>query len=45
MIYSMMSDYGTHRNEQTSEIPTPEDDLFSLRLTDSILFRVYSKNR
>lgn len=45
MIYSMMSDYGTHRNEATQEIPTLEDALFSLRLTDSILFWVYSKRR
>jgi len=45
MIYSMMSDYGTHRNEQTNEFPTIEDALFSLRLTDSILFWVYSKKR
>ncbi|URZ16704.1 hypothetical protein CLFE_027510 [Clostridium felsineum DSM 794] len=44
MIYSMMSDYGTHRNESTQEIPTIEDALFSLRLTDSILFWIYSKN-
>ena len=45
MIYSMMSDYGTHRNENTIELPTVEDALFCLRLTDSILFWVYSKNR
>jgi hypothetical protein len=45
MMYSMMSDYGTHRNESTSEVPTLEDALFSLRLTDSILFWVYSKHR
>ena len=45
MIYSMMSDYGTHRNESTRENPTIEDALFSLRLTDSILFWVYSKKR
>lgn len=38
MIYSMMSDYGTHRNESTNENPTLEDALFSLRLMDSILF-------
>ena len=43
MIYSMMSDYGTHRNESTKETPTIEDALFCLRLTDSILFWVYSK--
>ena len=45
MIYSMMSDYGTHRNEATQENPTLEDALFSLRLMDSILFWVYSKKR
>lgn len=45
MIYSMMSDYGTHRNESTQENPTMEDALFSLRLTDSILFWVYSKKK
>ncbi len=43
MIYSMMSDYGTHRNEATQENPTLEDALFSLRLMDSILFWVYTK--
>lgn len=45
MIYSMLSDYGTHRNESTQEIPTMEDALFSLRLIDSILFWVYSKTK
>ena len=45
MIYSMMSDYGTHRNEQTKETPKIEDALFSLRLTDSILFWVYSNKK
>lgn len=45
MIYSMMSDYGTHRNEETQENPTIEDALFSLRLMDSILFWVYSKKQ
>lgn len=45
MIYSMMSDYGTHRNEATCENPTLEDALFSLRLMDSILFWVYSKKK
>ena len=43
MIYSMLSDYGTHRNEATQEVPSLEDALFSLRLTDSILYCVYSK--
>lgn len=45
MIYSMMSDYGTHRNEETQENPTLEDALFSLRLMDSILFWVYCKKK
>lgn len=45
MIYSMMSDYGTHRNESIQENPTLEDALFSLRLMDSILFWVYSKKK
>ena len=45
MIYSMMSDYGTHRNESTNENPTLEDALFSLRLMDSILFWVYSRKK
>lgn len=45
MIYSMMSDYGTHRNESTKESPTVEDALFMLRLTDSILFWVYSMTK
>jgi len=45
MIYSMLSDYGTHRNESTQEVPTIEDALFSLRLTDSILFWIYSKKK
>ena len=45
MIYSMLSDYGTHRNESTQEIPSIEDALFALRLTDSILFWVYSKKK
>ena len=43
MIYSMMSAYGTHRNESTKEVPTVYDSLFCLRLTDSILFWIYSK--
>lgn len=43
IIYSMMSDYGTHRNESTKEKPTINDALFMLRVTDSILFWVYSK--
>lgn len=45
MIYSMMSDYGTHRNEATQENPTLEDALFSLHLMDSILFWVKKKKK
>ena len=45
MIYSMMSDYGTHRNESTQENPTMEDALFSLRLMDCILLWIYSKKK
>lgn len=45
MIYSMMSDYGTHRNESTQESPTLEDALLSLRLMDSILFWVYANKK
>lgn len=39
----MLSDYGTHRNEGTVEEPTLADALFSLRLTESILFWVHSQ--
>lgn len=45
MIYSMMSDYGTHRNESIQEKPSMEDALFSLRLMDSILFWIYSRKK
>lgn len=45
MIYSMMFDYGTHRNEATQEKPTLEYALFMLHLMDSILFWVYSKKK
>ncbi len=45
MIYSMMSDYGTHRNEASIEIPTLPDALFMLRLTDSIVFWVFSMGK
>lgn len=45
MIYSMMSDYGTHRNESTQENPTQEDALFMLRLTDSILLWLFSMGK
>ncbi len=45
MIYSMMSDYGTHRNESTKENSTQEDALFMLRLTDSILSWLFSMGK
>lgn len=45
MIYSMMSDYGTHRNGVARESSTLEDALFSLRLMDSVPLRVYSKKK
>ena len=44
-IYSMMSDYGTHRHEGTNENPTQEDALFMLRLLESILYWVYSSTK
>ena len=44
-IYSMMSDYGTHRNESSVEIPTIEDALLCLRFTETILIWVYSKKK
>lgn len=43
-IYSMLSDYGTHRGENSKESPTLNDALFMLRLTENILFWVYSIN-
>lgn len=44
-IYSMMSDYGTHRHEGTNENPTQEDALFMLRLLESILYWVYTSTK
>ena len=36
----MMSDYGTHRNEENVEKPTINDALLCIRLTENILFWV-----
>ena len=36
-IYSMLSDYGTHRGEDHEEKPSMDDALLSLRFTESIL--------
>ena len=41
-IYSMMSDYGTHRVEGTVESPSMDDAHFMLRLLTSILCWVYA---
>lgn len=41
-IYSMMSDYGTHRVEGTIESPSMDDAHFMLRLLTSILCWVYA---
>lgn len=43
-IYSMLSDYGTHREEGTVEIPTAEDALMMIRITTDILVWVYQKH-
>lgn len=44
-IYSMLSDYGTHRQEGTAEIPSKEDALMMLRMTEDILIWIYQKKR
>ena len=36
-IYSMMSDYGTHRGEGSIESPQLNDALMSLRFTEAIM--------
>lgn len=43
-IYSMMSDYGTHRGENQIETPTSEDALMMLRMTDDILIWIFMKH-
>ena len=42
-IYSMLSDYGTHREEGTVEVPTAEDALMMIRMTTDILVWVHQK--
>jgi len=42
-IYSMLSDYGTHRQEGTIEIPSKEDALMMLRMTEDIMVWVFQK--
>ena len=44
MFYCMMSDYGTHRNQNNKEIPTQFDALFILRIIESIFFWMYEKS-
>ena len=44
-IYSMLSDYGTHRQEGTVEVPSKEDSLMMLRMTEDILIWVFQKKR
>ena len=44
-IYSMLSDYGTHRQEGTVEIPSKEDALMMLRMTEDIMVWIYQKKR
>lgn len=43
-IYSMLSDYGTHRLEGTVEIPKNEDALMMIRMTTDILVWIYQKH-
>lgn len=43
-IYSMLSDYGTHRGEGAIEVPTAEDALMMLRMTEDIVIWVFMKN-
>jgi hypothetical protein len=49
-IYSMMSDYGTYRNEENVnkviavKLPTEANSLFMLRITDIIIYWVYTIN-
>ena len=44
-IYSMLSDYGTHRQEGTVEVPSKEDALMMLRMTEDIMIWVFQKKR
>lgn len=42
-IYSMMSDYGTHRGEGSIQVPKLRDALMILRMTEDILIWIYLK--
>ncbi|PXV93776.1 hypothetical protein C8E03_102551 [Lachnotalea glycerini] len=42
-IYSMLSDYGTHRQEGTEETPSKEDALMMLRMTEDIMIWIFQK--
>lgn len=44
-IYSMLSDYGTHRQEGTVEVPSKEDSLMMLRMAEDIMIWVFQKKR
>lgn len=44
-IYSMLSDYGTHRQEGTVEVPSKEDSLMMLRMTEDIMIWIFQKKR
>lgn len=44
-IYSMLSDYGTHRQEGTIETPSKEDALMMLRMTEDIMIWIFQKKR
>lgn len=43
-IYSIMSDYGTHRMEGTAEVAKNEDALMMIRMTSDILVWIYQKH-
>ena len=43
-IYSMLSDYGTHRLEGTAEVARNEDALMMIRMTTDILVWIYQKH-
>ena len=44
-IYSMLSDYGTHRQEGIVEVPSKEDSLMMFRMTEAIMIWVFQKKR
>ncbi len=43
-IYSMMSDYGTHREEGTVEQPSKEDALMMYRMMQDIVLWIFQKH-